>query len=71
MQTRQKISIAIRTGRDEDWEAMRDIFTKAGQTAWNHILPAATLADLSAPERWRPRAGADVLVAERLRLFLR
>jgi GNAT superfamily N-acetyltransferase len=64
MQTRQKISIAIRTGLDEDWEAMRDTFTHAGRAAWNHILPEATLGDLCAPERWRPRAGADVLVAE-------
>jgi GNAT superfamily N-acetyltransferase len=64
MQPGQKTSIATRTGRDEDWEAMRDIFTDAGRAAWNHILPEVTLTDLSAPERWRPRAGADVLVSE-------
>ena len=43
---------------------MRRIFGEAGQAAWAHILPAATLADLSAPDRWNPAVGADVLVAE-------
>lgn len=42
---------------------MRDIFTQAGRAAWGHILPDAMLADLSPPDRWHPRAGADVLVA--------
>jgi GNAT superfamily N-acetyltransferase len=42
---------------------MRDIFMQAGQAAWGHILDGATLAELSAPDRWNPRAGADVLVA--------
>ncbi|HEV3484178.1 MAG TPA: GNAT family N-acetyltransferase [Vicinamibacterales bacterium] len=44
---------------------MRRVFVAAGQTAWNHILPAGTLADLSAPDRWHPGHGGDVLVAER------
>lgn len=43
---------------------MRDIFTRAGQAAWGHILPAAALVDLSAPDRWHPRTAACVLVAE-------
>ena len=55
----------IRAGRDEDWDAMRRIFAEAGRAAWGEILPADVLADLSAPERWRPGSGADVLVAER------
>lgn len=43
---------------------MRAIFTQAGQAAWDRILPAATLAALSAPDRWHPRGSAHVLVAE-------
>jgi hypothetical protein len=43
---------------------MRDIFAQAGQAAWGHILAPAVLAELSAPDRWDPRSGADVLVAE-------
>jgi GNAT superfamily N-acetyltransferase len=58
------VRFAIRTGQDEDWEAIRETFTQAGRAAWGNILPAATLADLSAPDRWRPRDGADVLVAD-------
>lgn len=59
-----RMRFAIRAGRHDDWEVMQDIFIQAGQAAWGHILSAAMLADLSAPDRWRPRAGADVLVAE-------
>jgi GNAT superfamily N-acetyltransferase len=59
------VDVAIRSGGDEDWQSMQAIFSEAGQAAWGHILPAATLADVSAPERRHPRAGADVLVAER------
>jgi GNAT superfamily N-acetyltransferase len=44
---------------------MRAIFIEAGRTAWSHILSSAALAELRAPERWHPHAGADVLVAER------
>jgi GNAT superfamily N-acetyltransferase len=60
------VDLAIRTGRNDDWQTMQAIFNQAGQAAWGHILPAATLAGLSAPERWHPRAGAHVLVAERV-----
>ena len=56
--------VAIRPGHDEDWDVMRNIFTQAGQAAWGHILSAATLADLSPPDRWHPRVGANVLAAE-------
>jgi hypothetical protein len=58
------VKIAIRAARPEDWEAMREIFRQAGQAAWSHILPAAALAELSAPDRWNPRTGTDVLVAD-------
>lgn len=54
----------MKVGRAEDWEAVRDIFKLAGQASWNHILAPAVLADLSAPERWNPSAGADMLVAD-------
>lgn len=40
------------------------VFIEAGQAAWVQILPANTLVDLSAPDRWHPAAGAEVLVAE-------
>ena len=43
---------------------MRDIFVRAGQAAWSHILPPATLTTLSPPDRWHPRAGTEALVAE-------
>jgi L-amino acid N-acyltransferase YncA len=56
---------AIRPARDDDWEAMRDIFTQAGRAAWTEILPAEALADLSAPDRWHPHRGEDVIVAQR------
>ena len=59
------MNIAIRAGLAEDWEALREIFLKAGQAAWTHILAPTALAELSAPDRWDPRAGADVLVAEK------
>jgi hypothetical protein len=55
---------AIRAGRNDDWDVMRDIFAQAGEAAWGHILSASTLANLPAPDRWRPHGGADVLVAE-------
>lgn len=58
------MQFTIRTGRREDWDAKRRVFVEAGRTAWSQILPASALADLSAPDRWRPGAGADVLVAE-------
>jgi GNAT superfamily N-acetyltransferase len=58
--------LAIRPGRDDDWQSMQVIFAQAGQAAWVRILPAAALTGLSAPERWHPRAGAHVLVAERV-----
>jgi GNAT superfamily N-acetyltransferase len=58
------VGFTIRTGQDEDWDGMRDTFAQAGQAGWAHILPAATLAALSAPDRWCPRHGGDVLVAE-------
>lgn len=44
---------------------MRDTFIQAGQAAWDHILSAESLSDLSPPDRWRPGADTDVLVAER------
>jgi GNAT superfamily N-acetyltransferase len=50
---------------EHDWESMQDIFIQAGQAGWSHILPPDTLAELVAPDRWNPRSGADVLVAER------
>ena len=59
------MQIAIRSGRDEDWDAMRRVFVAAGQAAWKHILPVRTLADLSVPDRWHPANGANVLVVER------
>jgi len=59
-----RVEFDIRTGRGEDWDAMRRVFVEAGRAAWSQILPASTLADPSAPDRWRPGAGADVLVAD-------
>ena len=56
--------IVIRPGREDDWEAMRRTFAEAGQAGWREILPDSPLADLSAPERWRPGGAIDVLVAE-------
>jgi GNAT superfamily N-acetyltransferase len=58
------MNIAIRAAQAQDWELMRDIFVQAGKAAWSHILTSAALAELSAPDRWDPRDGADVLVAE-------
>ena len=58
------MQLAIRTGLDGDWEGMRQTFIQAGQAAWGHILPATTLVDLIAPDRWRPGGGTDVLVAD-------
>jgi GNAT superfamily N-acetyltransferase len=43
---------------------MRHTYAQAGQAAWAHILPTATLVSLLPSERWRPGAGADVRVAE-------
>jgi hypothetical protein len=43
---------------------MQDTFTQAGRVAWDHILPPATLLELTAPDRWNSRDGPDVLVAE-------
>lgn len=42
---------------------MTEIFTRAGQAAWGHILPAGALAALRPPERWHP-SRANVLVGE-------
>lgn len=44
---------------------MRRVFVEAGRAAWGHILPASTLAELRAPERWRPGHGADIVLVER------
>jgi GNAT superfamily N-acetyltransferase len=60
----RNIGISIRAGRTDDWDSMRRTFADAGQAAWGDILPANALADLSAPERWRPGLGTDVLVAD-------
>jgi GNAT superfamily N-acetyltransferase len=60
-----QVPFAIRTARREDWAAMQDLFARAGQAAWDHILDAETLADLAAPERWNPGASANVFVSER------
>jgi GNAT superfamily N-acetyltransferase len=59
-----RAKVTVRTGRDEDWEAMCHVFTEAARAAWGHILPAATLEALSTSERWRPGRGLEVLVAQ-------
>jgi GNAT superfamily N-acetyltransferase len=58
------VAFAIRQAGSDDWPAMREVYAQAGRAAWGHILPAETLAGLSAPARWAPDAGADALVAE-------
>lgn len=54
----------VRTARSDDWSAICRVFAEAGQAGWKHIVPAALLADLIAPDSWNPINGADVLVAE-------
>jgi GNAT superfamily N-acetyltransferase len=57
--------LGIRFASERDWDGMRDVFARAGAAAWSHILPPATIASLSAPDRWHPRHSSTVLVAER------
>jgi GNAT superfamily N-acetyltransferase len=56
--------VTVRTGTPEDWLVMRQLFIDAGVAAWSHILPRKVLERNSAPERWNPQGGADVLVAD-------
>jgi GNAT superfamily N-acetyltransferase len=58
------VQIAIRAACDEDRDAMRRVFIEAGRAAWNQILSANALAELSLPDRWRAGGGVEVLVAE-------
>ncbi len=60
-------TFTIRVGQDADWEEMQDVYRQAGQAAWTEILSIATLAQLSAPDKWRPDAGTMLFVAERER----
>lgn len=44
---------------------MQEVHRHAGRAVWAHILSTAALDNLSAPERWHPRTGTAVFVAER------
>jgi GNAT superfamily N-acetyltransferase len=55
----------IRRGTEDDWEAICNTFVRAGRVAWSHILSPEALSNLTPSERWHPRTGGKVLVAER------
>jgi GNAT superfamily N-acetyltransferase len=46
------------------------VYRAAGVAAWSHILPEQVLQDMTAPARWHPTTGVEMLVAESVGVVL-